>query len=212
MQEIRYNQHFYLQLQSSWAGYYDYNTFDQNGIIGLHPIFTNMFIATGFSGHGKCQFLIASLISFLSFLIVLNITGLGHTGYHYFPVMHRFFCLFSVYLLDIIQWSRFILAIVLPYPRLIFITYHHAVQCSLARYSELSQNRQQVYWLQFSLCQLESHFILDLWSRITLGFILSLCTKNTFFVTFQGYLITDACLKRWTTPSLQQLQFFQVTK
>ncbi|ROT72781.1 hypothetical protein C7M84_008826 [Penaeus vannamei] len=44
-----------LKLQSSWAGYYDYNTFDQNGIIGLHPIFTNMFIATGFSGHGIQQ-------------------------------------------------------------------------------------------------------------------------------------------------------------
>ncbi|XP_063589994.1 FAD-dependent oxidoreductase domain-containing protein 1-like [Penaeus indicus] len=44
-----------LKLQSSWAGYYDYNCFDQNGIIGLHPIFTNMFIATGFSGHGIQQ-------------------------------------------------------------------------------------------------------------------------------------------------------------
>ncbi|KAK7068529.1 FAD-dependent oxidoreductase domain-containing protein 1 [Halocaridina rubra] len=44
-----------LKLQSSWAGFYDYNTFDQNGIIGLHPLFANMFIATGFSGHGIQQ-------------------------------------------------------------------------------------------------------------------------------------------------------------
>ncbi|CAL4060222.1 unnamed protein product, partial [Meganyctiphanes norvegica] len=44
-----------LKLHSSWAGYYDYNTFDQNGIIGLHPKFSNMFLATGFSGHGIQQ-------------------------------------------------------------------------------------------------------------------------------------------------------------
>lgn len=44
-----------LKLHSSWAGYYDYNTFDQNGIIGLHPKFMNMFLATGFSGHGIQQ-------------------------------------------------------------------------------------------------------------------------------------------------------------
>ncbi|KAG7155677.1 FAD-dependent oxidoreductase domain-containing protein 1-like 1 [Homarus americanus] len=44
-----------LKLHTSWAGYYDYNTFDQNGIIGLHPLVSNMFIATGFSGHGIQQ-------------------------------------------------------------------------------------------------------------------------------------------------------------
>ncbi|KAG0720237.1 FAD-dependent oxidoreductase domain-containing protein 1 [Chionoecetes opilio] len=44
-----------LKLRSSWAGFYDYNTFDQNGIIGLHPLFSNMFIASGFSGHGIQQ-------------------------------------------------------------------------------------------------------------------------------------------------------------
>ena len=41
-----------FQLMSSWAGYYDYNTFDQNGIVGQHPNFSNVFIASGFSGHG----------------------------------------------------------------------------------------------------------------------------------------------------------------
>lgn len=44
-----------LKLHSSWAGYYDYNTFDQNGIIGLHPLFSNFLIASGFSGHGIQQ-------------------------------------------------------------------------------------------------------------------------------------------------------------
>lgn len=40
---------------SSWAGYYDYNTFDENGIIGKHPYYHNVFIVAGFSGHGIQQ-------------------------------------------------------------------------------------------------------------------------------------------------------------
>lgn len=39
-------------MKSSWAGYYEYNTFDENGIIGQHPYHNNVYIATGFSGHG----------------------------------------------------------------------------------------------------------------------------------------------------------------
>lgn len=50
-----------LQLRSAWAGYYDYNTFDQNGIVGMHPLFSNMFIAGGFSGHGKAKCVSESL-------------------------------------------------------------------------------------------------------------------------------------------------------
>jgi FAD-dependent oxidoreductase domain-containing protein 1 len=38
---------------NAWSGYYEYNTYDQNGIVGPHPYYTNMYIATGFSGHGK---------------------------------------------------------------------------------------------------------------------------------------------------------------
>ncbi|XP_038609344.1 FAD-dependent oxidoreductase domain-containing protein 1 isoform X1 [Tachyglossus aculeatus] len=44
-----------LQVKSAWAGYYDYNTYDQNGVVGYHPLVTNMILATGFSGHGLQQ-------------------------------------------------------------------------------------------------------------------------------------------------------------
>lgn len=44
-----------LKVKNSWAGFYEYNTFDENGIIGAHPYYNNMYIATGFSGHGIQQ-------------------------------------------------------------------------------------------------------------------------------------------------------------
>ncbi|XP_077448178.1 FAD-dependent oxidoreductase domain-containing protein 1 isoform X2 [Stigmatopora argus] len=44
-----------LKVTSAWAGYYDYNTLDQNGIVGVHPVVSNMYFATGFSGHGLQQ-------------------------------------------------------------------------------------------------------------------------------------------------------------
>jgi glycine/D-amino acid oxidase-like deaminating enzyme len=44
-----------LRVINAWAGYYEYNTFDQNGIVGPHPAIGNFYFANGFSGHGIQQ-------------------------------------------------------------------------------------------------------------------------------------------------------------
>ena len=41
-----------LRITHSWAGYYELNIFDYNGVIGPHPAVSNLIFATGFSGHG----------------------------------------------------------------------------------------------------------------------------------------------------------------
>jgi FAD-dependent oxidoreductase domain-containing protein 1 len=41
-----------MKLVNAWAGYYDYNTFDQNLIVGPHPLHKNFYFANGSSGHG----------------------------------------------------------------------------------------------------------------------------------------------------------------
>ncbi|NBS59002.1 MAG: FAD-binding oxidoreductase [Betaproteobacteria bacterium] len=44
-----------LRQTSAWAGYYELNTFDYNGIVGSHPQVPNLIFANGFSGHGLQQ-------------------------------------------------------------------------------------------------------------------------------------------------------------
>ncbi len=43
------------KLLSAWAGFYDYNTLDQNAIIGPDTRLSNFYFANGFSGHGLQQ-------------------------------------------------------------------------------------------------------------------------------------------------------------
>lgn len=40
-------------VESAASCFYEYNTFDENGIIGSHPAYHNIYIASGFNGHGK---------------------------------------------------------------------------------------------------------------------------------------------------------------
>jgi glycine/D-amino acid oxidase-like deaminating enzyme len=41
-----------VKVTGSWAGYYEMNLFDGNGVVGPHPEFANFIFAAGFSGHG----------------------------------------------------------------------------------------------------------------------------------------------------------------
>jgi len=41
-----------LRLHRAWAGHYEVNTLDHNGVVGAHDELTNLIFATGFSGHG----------------------------------------------------------------------------------------------------------------------------------------------------------------
>ena len=44
-----------LKLTGGWAGYYDTNKLDNNAIVGKHPAYKNVYLATGFTGRGLMQ-------------------------------------------------------------------------------------------------------------------------------------------------------------
>ena len=44
-----------LRVENCWSGYYEYNVFDHNAIIGYHPQIENCVFANGYSGHGLQQ-------------------------------------------------------------------------------------------------------------------------------------------------------------
>ena len=44
-----------LKLTGGWAGYYDCNRLDNNAVVGKHPKYENLYIASGFTGRGLMQ-------------------------------------------------------------------------------------------------------------------------------------------------------------
>ena len=44
-----------LRLTGAWAGHYEMNLLDHNGVVGPHPDIPNFLFANGFSGHGVMQ-------------------------------------------------------------------------------------------------------------------------------------------------------------
>jgi FAD-dependent oxidoreductase domain-containing protein 1 len=71
-----------VKVVNAWAGFYDYNTLDQNAVIGPHPEIANLYFANGFSGHGAQQGAaagraLAELIAHGRF-VTIDLTRLGY--------------------------------------------------------------------------------------------------------------------------------------
>ena len=43
------------KLTGGWAGYYDCNRLDNNAVVGKHPKYDNVYMASGFTGRGLMQ-------------------------------------------------------------------------------------------------------------------------------------------------------------
>lgn len=62
----------HLRVTDSWMGHYEFNTFDQNAIVGPHHEILNLMFCAGFSGHGSqqapaCGRAVAELIAYGEF-------------------------------------------------------------------------------------------------------------------------------------------------
>ena len=44
-----------IEIMDAWVGHYEFNTYDQNGIVGAHSRYSNFMFVNGFSGHGTQQ-------------------------------------------------------------------------------------------------------------------------------------------------------------
>jgi glycine/D-amino acid oxidase-like deaminating enzyme len=71
-----------LTVIDSWMGHYEYNTFDQNAIVGPHHEVRNLLFCVGFSGHGSqqapaCGRAVAELIAYDEFR-TLDLSALSY--------------------------------------------------------------------------------------------------------------------------------------
>ncbi|KAF9882893.1 hypothetical protein FE257_004907 [Aspergillus nanangensis] len=71
------------RVTDSWVGHYEFNTFDQNAVVGAHSSIDNFLFCVGFSGHGSqqapaCGRGIAELVVYGEFR-TLNLSALSYT-------------------------------------------------------------------------------------------------------------------------------------